>query len=127
LAAVLWNGGISFGGVIAFIYADLIVLPILDIYRRYYTAEIAWLLAWTQFVSMAVAGLVVELLFKALGWIPQQRSATIAEAHVSFNYTTVLNVVFLLIGAILVWRAATTGGFRTLRMMDASPARHRTH
>ncbi len=125
LAAVLWNSGISFGGVIAFIYADLIVLPILDIYRRYYTARIAWLLAWTQFVSMAVAGLVVELLFKALGWIPQQRSATIAEAHISFNYTTVLNVVFLIVGAVLVWRAATTGGFAMLRHMNAKDSRSR--
>src|SRR3989442_3289548 len=80
LAAVLWNSGISFGGVIAFIYADLIVLPILDIYRRYYTARMAWFLAWTQFVSMDAAGGAVELLFKQLGWIPQQRSATIPEA-----------------------------------------------
>jgi uncharacterized membrane protein YraQ (UPF0718 family) len=127
LAAVLWNSGISFGGVLAFIYADLIVLPILDIYRRYYTGKIAWFLAWTQFVAMAVAGLIVELLFKALGWIPQQRSARIAEAHISLNYTTVLNAVFLLVGAVLVWRAATTGGFRMLRMMRATPARDRTH
>src|SRR5207248_6885519 len=71
LAAVLWNGGISFGGVIAFIYADLIVLPILDIYRRYYTARVAWFLAWTEFVSMAAAGVIVELFFRALGWRAQ--------------------------------------------------------
>src|SRR5207237_7572960 len=51
LAAVLWNSGISFGGVTSFIYADLIVLPILDIYRKYYTTRIAWFLAWTQFVA----------------------------------------------------------------------------
>jgi len=119
LAAVLWNGGISFGGVIAFIFADLIVIPILDIYRKYYTAKIAGFLAWTQFASMGIAGLVVELLFKALGWIRQRRSATIAEAHISFNYTTVLNVLFLIVGAVLVWRAATTGGFAMLRHMNS--------
>ncbi len=68
---------------------------------------------------MAAAGVVVELLFKALGWIPRQRSATIAEAQISLNYTTVLNVVFLLVGAVLVWRAATTGGLGMLRHMNA--------
>jgi hypothetical protein len=69
---------------------------------------------------MAAAGVVVELVFKALGWIPQQRSATIAEAHISLNYTTALDVVFLLVGAVLVWRAATTGGFAMLRHMNAT-------
>jgi uncharacterized membrane protein YraQ (UPF0718 family) len=127
LAAVLWNSGISFGGVIAFIYADLIVLPILDIYRRYYTARIAWFLAWTQFISMALAGLVVELLFKAIGWIPQQRRATIAEAHLSFNYTTVLNLIFLMVAAVLVWRSAKTGGFEMVRQMNMAPSSNRHH
>src|ERR1700726_468299 len=79
LAAVLWNGGISFGGVIAFIFADLIVLPVIDIYRRYYTGSIAWFLTWTQFVAMASAGLMIELLFKAVGWVPTERAAVVAE------------------------------------------------
>src|SRR5437667_8959858 len=59
LAAVLWNGGISFGGVIAFIFADLIVLPILDIYRKYYGTRMMWLILGTFYVSMATAALVV--------------------------------------------------------------------
>jgi uncharacterized protein len=120
LAAVLWNGGISFGGVIAFIFADLIVIPILNIYRKYYTGRIAWFLAWTMFVAMAVAGLIVELLFKASGWVPTERQATITEAHVTLNYTTIVNLVFLVLAALLVWRAGQTGGFAMLRHMNNS-------
>ena len=118
LAAVLWNSGISFGGVIAFIYADLVVIPIIDIYSRYYTGRIAWFLTWTMFVAMSLAGFIVELLFKAAGWIPPERRATIVEAQVTWNYTTVLNVLFLAIAAVLVWRAGRTGGFTMLRMMN---------
>jgi uncharacterized protein len=121
LAAVLWNSGISFGGVIAFIFADLIVIPIIDIYRRYYTGPVAWLLTWTMFVAVSVAGLAVELLFKAVGWVPSKRHATVTEAHIAWNYTTILNVIFLALAAILVWRAATTGGFKMLRMMNMAP------
>ena len=128
LAAVLWNSGISFGGVIAFIFADLIVLPIVDIYRRYYTAPIAWFLTWTMFVAMSVAGLAVELLFKAIGWIPSDRHATITEAHISWNYTTALNGIFLAVAAVLVWRAASTGGFKMVRMMNGPmKGSHDTH
>lgn len=129
LAAVLWNSGISFGGVIAFIFADLIVIPIIDIYRRYYTGRVAWLLTWTMFVAMSVAGLGVELLFKVIGWVPSERHATVTEAQLAWNYTTILNIVFLAMAAILVWRAATTGGFKMVRMMNSAPqspdARHR--
>jgi len=131
LAAVLWNSGISFGGVIAFIFADLIVVPIIDIYRRYYTRRIAWFLTWTMFVAMSAAGLAVELLFKALGWLPTDRHATITEAQIAWNYTSVLNIVFLAVAAALVWRASTTGGFKMLRMMNrapsARPGRHPRH
>src|SRR5205823_899652 len=63
LAAVLWNGGISFGGVIAFIYADLIVLPIIDIYRKYYGWKVAGLIVAGFYVAMVVAALLVELFF----------------------------------------------------------------
>src|SRR5437762_521165 len=73
LAAVLWNSGISFGGVIAFIYADLIVLPILDIYRKYYGAKMAAFIFGTFYVSMALAALGIEFLFQAAGLIPAQR------------------------------------------------------
>src|SRR5437867_1690085 len=66
LAAVLWNGGISFGGVISFIFADLIVIPILNIYRKYYGRRMALFLFGTSYVAMAVSGLVVELTFGGL-------------------------------------------------------------
>jgi uncharacterized membrane protein YraQ (UPF0718 family) len=62
LAAVLWNGGISFGGVIAFIFADLIVIPILNIYRKYYGLKMAGFLFATFYVAMAVAALIVDLI-----------------------------------------------------------------
>src|SRR4029079_17676663 len=104
LAAVLWNGGISFGGVIAFIFADLILLPILDIYRRYYGLRMAAFLFATFGASMIAAGLVVGFLFDALGLVPSERSARIMEASVTLNYTTVLNVVFLALSAALVIR-----------------------
>jgi uncharacterized membrane protein YraQ (UPF0718 family) len=74
LAAVLWNGGISFGGVVAFLFADLIVLPILDIYRKYYGLKVSVFLLAVFYVSMALAALAVEFIFGALHLIPQQRS-----------------------------------------------------
>src|SRR6184192_602566 len=76
LAAVLWNGGSSFGGVIAFVFADLIVLPILNIYRKYYGAKMTAFLLVTMFASMAAAALAIELLFQALHLIPRERHAT---------------------------------------------------
>src|SRR5437016_10324305 len=77
LAAVLWNGGISFGGVIAFIYADLIVLPIIDIYRKYYGWKVAGLIVAAFYVAMALAALLIELLFDLLGLISADRRAQI--------------------------------------------------
>src|SRR2546422_10175126 len=131
LAAVLWNGGISFGGVISFIFADLIVLPILNIYRKYFGMRMTWFLLWTSYVSMALAGLAVELLFLALGFVPSQRQAIVMEPHVTFNYTTVLNLVFLALAAVLVVQFMRTGGPQMLRMMNqpappghAGPSHH---
>jgi hypothetical protein len=118
LAAVLWNGGISFGGVIAFIFADLIVLPILNIYRKYYGIRVSLFLLASFFAAMALAALAVEGLFAAGGLIPEERNAKVVEASVTWNYTTVLNIGFLLFAAALVWRAGRTGGFGMLRMMD---------
>src|SRR5437868_5370497 len=110
LAAVLWNGGASFGGVIAFIFADLIVLPILDIYRRYYGLKMSLFLFATMYAAMASAALVIELLFQALHLVPAERHARIVEASIRCNYTTALNVIFLVIAAALLWRFFTTGG-----------------
>src|SRR2546428_2199959 len=92
LAAVLWNGGISFGGVIAFIYADLIVLPIIDIYRKYYGWKTALLIVGVFYIAMVGAALIVEFLFQGLGLIPQHRAARIVETSITFNYTTALNI-----------------------------------
>ena len=110
LAAVLWNGGISFGGVVAFLFADLIVLPILDIYRKYYGGRIAALLFALFYVAMVAAGYVVELVFGLLGLVPAQGHALVLEARISWNYTTVLNIVFLAVSTVLVWRFLRTGG-----------------
>jgi uncharacterized protein len=124
LAAVLWNGGISFGGVLAFIFADLIVLPILDIYRKYYGWRIAGFLLASFYASMAASGLAVELVFDGLGLIPDERNAKVIEASVTWNYTTVLNIVFLALGGVLVWRYFTRGGgLAMLRMME-TPMEH---
>jgi uncharacterized membrane protein YraQ (UPF0718 family) len=118
LAAVLWNGGISFGGVIAFIFADLIVLPILDIYRKYYGMKMAVFLFVTFYVAMAVAALIVEAVFAALGLVPAEREAQVVEASITWNYTTWLNIVFLVLAALLLWRFLKTGGPHMLHMMN---------
>lgn len=118
LAAVLWNNGISFGGVISFIFADLIILPILSIKRRYYGTRMTTFLFGAFYAAMALAGLIVELLFGALGLIPQERNALVAEPSLSLNYTTVLNALFLALAAVLLARAWRTGGFAMLAMMD---------
>src|SRR5437762_4667242 len=118
LAAVLWNGGISFGGVIAFIYADLIVLPIINIYRKYYGWKVAGLIVGIFYVAMVLAALLVEFLFQALGLIPSQRSAQIVETSISLNYTTVLNVIFLAIAFLLAIRFLKTGGPKMLAHME---------
>src|SRR6202166_859349 len=118
LAAVLWNGGISFGGVIAFIFADLIVLPVLNIYRKYYGLKMAGFLFVTFYAAMAGAALIVELIFGAVGLIPTQRNARVVEASISWNYTTWLNIAFLILAALLVLRFLKTGGPAMLRMMN---------
>jgi uncharacterized membrane protein YraQ (UPF0718 family) len=125
LAAVLWNGGISFGGVIAFIFADLIILPILDIYRRYYGWRTAAFLFATFYATMTAAGLLVDLVFDGLGLVPHSRNAKVVEASVSWNYTTVLNLVFLALAAVLLVRYFRRGGgLAMLRMMNAPEHEH---
>jgi uncharacterized protein len=128
LAAVLWNGGISFGGVLAFIFADLIVLPILDIYRRYYGWKMAGFLLATFYAAMVGAGLIVEFVFDGLDLIPSERKAKVVEASVTLNYTTVLNIVFLSLAALLVWRYFRRGGgLEMLKLMNAPMAHEHGH
>jgi uncharacterized membrane protein YraQ (UPF0718 family) len=119
LAAVLWNGGISFGGVLAFIFADLIVLPILNIYRKYYGVKMAAFLLVSFYATLVAAGLIVEFVFDGLGLVPQERNAKVVEASVTFNYTTILNIMFLGLAAVLIGRYFRHGGgVRMLKMMD---------
>jgi uncharacterized protein len=124
LAAVLWNGGISFGGVVAFIFADLIVLPILDIYRKYYGPRMSLFLLGTFYLTMAAAGLAVDLAFQALGLVPAARTAKVVEASITLNYTTVLNLLLLVLAAVLVARFLRTGGPEMLRMMAGPALQH---
>ncbi len=111
LAAVLWAGGISFAGVIAFIYADLITLPILLIYRKYYGTRFALKLAGLMLAAMVIAALAVDLVFSAAGLIPDERPSieSITERGIEFNYTAVLNVLFTGVGAALLWLTARRG------------------
>jgi uncharacterized membrane protein YraQ (UPF0718 family) len=127
LAAVLWNGGISFGGVVAFLFADLIVLPILDIYRKYYGLKVSVFLLAIFYVSMALAALAVEFLFGTLHLIPQQRKAQIVEEAIRWNYTTILNIAFLILAILLVIRFLRTGGPAMLRMMSGSGQHEHGH
>jgi uncharacterized protein len=121
LAGVLWNGGISFGGVVAFIFADLIILPILVIYRKYYGTKMMLFILATFYTTMAAAGYVIELIFGGLGLIPAGRHAKVADAPVQWNYTTVLNIIFLILAAVLCYRFVRTGGIPMLRMMGGPP------
>src|SRR5215467_11057498 len=121
LAVVLWKGGISFGGVVAFIFADLIIAPILNIYRKYYGIRMALFLFGTFFAAMAAAGYVIEAVFGGLGLVPDRAQATIPDQGVSWDYTTWLNIVFLILAAVLITRFVRTGGARMLRMMGGTP------
>ena len=117
LAAVLWRGGISFGGVVSFIFADLIVLPVLDIYRKYYGWKVMGYILATFYATMAAAGYIIEVVFGALGIIPTNRDVSKITEGIQWNYTSVLNIAFLVIALILVIRFLRTGGPAMLRMM----------
>ncbi|GAA2725937.1 MULTISPECIES: permease [Streptomyces] len=121
LAVVLWKGGISFGGVVAFIFADLLILPILTIYRKYYGARMTFFLLGTFYLAMVIAGYVVEFAFGGLGLIPDQADAKIPMEGISWNYTTWLNIAFLTLAAALLVRFVRTGGLSMLRTMGGPP------
>jgi uncharacterized membrane protein YraQ (UPF0718 family) len=134
LAAVLWNGGISFGGVIAFLFADLIILPVLNIYRKYYGLKVAAIFFVVFYAAMSLAALIVDWLFAALHLIPTARHAAIMQESVRWNYTSILNIIFLAITALTFIRFLRTGGPAMLRMMDdntppadEAPAHHCCH
>jgi len=121
LAVVLWNGGISFGGVISFLFADLIILPILNIYRKYYGGRAALYLLAVSFAAMALAGFLVGGAFQLLGLAPTNHHVTVFETQPSWNYTTFLDIAFLLLMAVMAWRFITTGGMEMLRAHSRRP------
>ena len=121
LAAVLWNGGISFGGVVAFIFADLIIIPILIIYRKYYGTKMMLTLLGIFYLTMVMSGYIVEFLFGGLGLIPAERAAKVTEKGISWSYTTVLNIIFLLLAAALIVRFFRSGGLHMFKMMADGP------
>ncbi|MFM0415870.1 permease [Paraburkholderia aromaticivorans] len=124
LAAVLWNGGISFGGVASFIFGDLIILPILNIYRKYYGGRMTVFLAVTFYLAMVSAALVVEALFQSLGWVPAQRHSAVVDAAITFNYTTVLDIVFGAVFIVLTAVFFRTGGPEMMRLMEGGEHGH---
>jgi uncharacterized membrane protein YraQ (UPF0718 family) len=121
LAAVLWRAGISFGGVTSFIFADLLILPILNIYRKYYGLRMTVVITAAFYAAMVAAGYVVELVFGGLGLVPGHHSARVGVTDVSWDYTTWLNIVALLLVAVLLLRFLRTGGLAMLRMMGGDP------
>jgi YHS domain-containing protein/uncharacterized membrane protein YraQ (UPF0718 family) len=123
LAAVLWNGGISFGGVISFIFADLIILPILNIYRKYYGGRNALYLLAVSYVAMALAGFLIGGAFQLLGLAPAHHHVAVFDTAPTWNYTTVLDIATLVLIALLGWRFLKTGGPDMLRAMSAPPGR----
>jgi uncharacterized protein len=114
MAAALWQGGISFGGVISFIFADLIALPLVLIYRKYYGTRMTLRLFFWFYAVMAAAGLITEGLFSVAGLIPSSRPDNIVTTRFEWNYTTYLNILALALFAVLYWlyrnRARLGGG-----------------
>ena len=124
LALILWNGGISFGGVVAFLFADLIILPIIDIYRKYYGARMAALLFGVFYVTMVAAALVVDIVVGWLGLVPAARDLATVDLAIKLDYTTILDVLFLLLTAFVLVRFVRTGGPAMLRRMRSAGHDH---
>jgi uncharacterized protein len=127
LAGVLWHGGISFGGVTAFIFADLIIIPILIIYRKYYGTRMMLTVLGIFYATMVIAGYVVEFLFRGLGLVPAERTARVGVTGIEWNYTTVLNIILLLVATALLVRFYRSGGRPMLKMMGGGPDEHAHH
>jgi uncharacterized membrane protein YraQ (UPF0718 family) len=127
LAGVLWNSGISFGGVMSFIFADLIIVPIIVIYRKYYgTAMAVRIVAWF-YVTMVAAAYLVELIFGGLGLTPSDRDAKVGAEGIGWSYTTWLDIAFGLLAVVLVVRSFRNGGREMLAMMGGDPDDEERH
>ena len=122
LAGVLWNGGMSFGGVVSFLFADLIIVPILVIYRKYYGTRMMLFLLASFYLTMVTAGYVVEFLFGGLGLIPTARQAKVTAMAVHWDYTSGLDIAALLVAGGLIYRFVRTGAVPMLKMMGGAPA-----
>src|ERR1700682_4248399 len=122
LAVVLWNGGISFGGVVSFIFADLIILPIINIHRKYYGGRMSLYLLAVSYAAMALAGFLVGGAVPLFGLVPTNHHVALLETGPSWNYTTFLDIAFLILMAALAWRFFTTGGVEMLRAHARKPA-----
>jgi uncharacterized membrane protein YraQ (UPF0718 family) len=114
MASVLYKGGISFGGAISFIYGDLIIIPLILIYRRYYGWKLALWITGIFYVSMAITGIIVDLVFNALGWVPDRSSSFVGmplmhEHLFEINYTFWLNGVFLVLALGMAYLARSSG------------------
>ncbi len=107
LAAALWSGGISFGGVISFIFADLIAMPLLLIYRKYYGTRVTLRILGLFYVAMASAGLITQEIFAALHAIPTRRTITVGVDHFTWDYTTYLDLLALGLAVVVWWLAHT--------------------
>jgi hypothetical protein len=101
MAAALWHAGIGFGGVVSFIFADLITIPLLLIYRKFYGDALTVRILFTFWALMSFAGLAVEGIFHVFGAIPTDRPEAVVPEHFQWNYTTFLNIVFLIVLAVL--------------------------
>ncbi len=121
LAAVLWRGGISFGGAIAFIFGDLIIIPILNIYRKYYSGRVSLYLLAVSYATMVLAGLAVGAVFTTLEGVPTNRNVAVFSATISWNADTFLDIAFLILIAALLVRFLRTGGVTMLREMEIPP------
>ncbi|WP_066520728.1 permease [Curtobacterium ammoniigenes] len=127
LAAVLWNGGISFGGVVSFIFADLIIIPIIVIYRKYYGMKAALRITGVFYGAMVIAGYVVELVFTPLHLVPTDRHLAISTFAIRWDYTTWLNIAFLAIAAGLLIVFTRSGSWPMMRMMGGAPDAEHDH
>lgn len=107
LAAALWHGGLSFGGTISFIFADLLAIPLVLIYRKYYGTKLAIRLALVFWLVMSLSGFITELIFQLLGQIPVASHSMSHSNSIGWNYTTVLDAIALIVIIWVYWMYRT--------------------
>jgi uncharacterized membrane protein YraQ (UPF0718 family) len=113
--------------VVAFIFADLIIIPILVIYRKYYGTKMMLALLGIFYATMVAGGYIIEFTFGGLGLVPAARAAKVTDTGITWNYTTILNIIFLLLAAALLVRFVRSGGAPMLKMMGGNPGEHEHH